>query len=96
MEMVSPSDQADALGAIALLETLGMVSTTSLFGIIFAKLSDEGLGMWIYVLNGVKTFLLQTELTELTLLIYSGCSSDRVQHCLLLLFYLGSGFHQSA
>ncbi|SGY20026.1 BQ5605_C017g08440 [Microbotryum silenes-dioicae] len=52
MELVEPSQQSLALQAIALVESLAMVSTVSVLGIAFAMLSEVGKGPWIFVVNG--------------------------------------------
>jgi hypothetical protein len=54
MDMVSPGEQPDALAAIALVETLGMVLTVSLFGMVFAWLSEIGKPFLVFVLNAVS------------------------------------------
>ncbi|GAA5885883.1 hypothetical protein JCM16303_000095 [Sporobolomyces ruberrimus] len=51
MEMVSPSEQADALQGIALIETLAMTLTVSVFGAIFAGLSELGRPFDVFFLN---------------------------------------------
>ncbi|SCV72985.1 BQ2448_6910 [Microbotryum intermedium] len=52
MELVEPSQQSLALQAIALVESLAMVSTVSVLGIAFAMLSEVGKGLLIFVVNG--------------------------------------------
>ncbi|KAK4699908.1 hypothetical protein P7C70_g6346, partial [Phenoliferia sp. Uapishka_3] len=51
MEMVPEAQKPDALSAIALVEMLATVSTVSLFGILFAALSDVGKARWTFVFN---------------------------------------------
>ncbi|GAA6008404.1 hypothetical protein JCM11491_004463 [Sporobolomyces phaffii] len=63
MEMVSPSEQADALQGIALIETLAMTLTVSVFGAIFAGLSEVGKAFDVFFINAamalVATLILQ-------------------------------------
>lgn len=52
MEMVPKQDQPNALSAIALMESLALTVTVSLFGFIFAYLSEIGKANLVFVLNG--------------------------------------------
>ena len=54
MEMVSKAEQADALQAIALIETLAMTLTVSVFGAIFAELSKVGKAFDVFFINSVS------------------------------------------
>ncbi|GAA5931071.1 uncharacterized protein JCM15063_002535 [Sporobolomyces koalae] len=51
MEMVSKAEQADALQGIALIETLAMTLTVSVFGVIFAHLSEAGRPFDVFFIN---------------------------------------------
>ncbi|GAA5896398.1 hypothetical protein JCM5296_002721 [Sporobolomyces johnsonii] len=51
LDMVEPAEQADALQGIALVETLASVITVSMFGAIFAELSERGRGFDVFFLN---------------------------------------------
>lgn len=55
--MLRKDQQSDGLAAIALLESLAMTVTVSLFGMIFAFLSGVGLGSLIFVINGGTALL---------------------------------------
>jgi len=52
--MVSPAEQADALQGIALIETLAMTLTTSVFGAIFAYFSEVGRPFDVFFTNAVS------------------------------------------
>lgn len=54
MDMVPAAQQPDALAAIALVEMLAAVITVSVFGILFAALSELGLARWTFVCNAVS------------------------------------------
>ncbi|GAA5902991.1 uncharacterized protein JCM6883_002656 [Sporobolomyces salmoneus] len=51
LEMVSKTEQADALQGIALIETLAMTLTVSAFGAIFAGLSEMGRAFDVFFIN---------------------------------------------
>ncbi|GAA5934400.1 hypothetical protein JCM1841_000912 [Sporobolomyces salmonicolor] len=51
LDMVEPAEQADALQEIALIETLASVITVSLFGAIFAEMSERGRAFDVFFLN---------------------------------------------
>ncbi|KAL8279700.1 hypothetical protein RQP46_008013 [Phenoliferia psychrophenolica] len=51
MDMVPADQQPDALSAIALAEMLATVITVSIFGILFAALSELGLARWTFLCN---------------------------------------------
>lgn len=54
MEMVEREEEADALSGIALIETLATVVTVSVFGAVFAALSEIGKAQWVFGLNAVS------------------------------------------
>jgi hypothetical protein len=54
MDIVQPGQQADALAALSLVEMLANVSTVSLFGLVFAALSERGLARFTFALNAVS------------------------------------------
>ncbi|KAJ7767026.1 hypothetical protein DFH07DRAFT_808975 [Mycena maculata] len=51
MDMVPESRRTDALAGIALIETLALISTVSLFGSLFALLSDIGYPSFVFFCN---------------------------------------------
>jgi hypothetical protein len=57
MEMVPESQQTDALQATSLVEMLANVTTVSLFGVIFAWLSERGLARYTFGINAVRSSL---------------------------------------
>lgn len=56
MEMVTPEQKPDALSAVSLVELTATVTTVSIFGAIFAYLSEQGKPNVVFVLNGVRPF----------------------------------------
>lgn len=56
MELVGPEQRADALAAIALIETLAAVITVSLFGFLFSYLSEIGRPETVFVYNAGVAF----------------------------------------
>lgn len=54
MDMVTAAQKADALSAISLIELLATVSTVSMFGAIFAYLSEIGKPNLVFLLNAVS------------------------------------------
>lgn len=57
MEMVTAEQRPDALSAVSLIELTATVTTVSLFGAIFAYLSDIGKPNLVFILNGVSGLL---------------------------------------
>ncbi|KAJ7441928.1 hypothetical protein B0H11DRAFT_2095206 [Mycena galericulata] len=57
MDMVPPSRRADALAAISLIETLALISCVSLFGALFAFLSDIGHPNVVFFCNAAVALL---------------------------------------
>ncbi|KAL7419924.1 hypothetical protein Q5752_005843 [Cryptotrichosporon argae] len=57
LDFVSAAERADALSGIALVEKLARVSTTGLFGSVFAALSDAGKPRLVFVANGATAVL---------------------------------------
>lgn len=55
LEMVPPSLEADALSAIALVETVATVMTVALFGMAFAWFTQEGRPEGVFALNAVSS-----------------------------------------
>jgi hypothetical protein len=56
--MSSPSERADALQAMTLVENLAMISTLGLFGAIFTVFSNIGKAYLTFFCNAVGTPLL--------------------------------------
>lgn len=54
MEMVEEGEEQDALSAIALVEMVASVLTVSVFGSVFALLSEVGKAQWVFGLNAVS------------------------------------------
>ncbi|KAF7349999.1 hypothetical protein MVEN_01301400 [Mycena venus] len=57
VDMVPEARRADALAGIALLETLGIISTTALFGALFAFLSGIGHPNLVFLCNAALALL---------------------------------------
>ncbi|KAJ7166537.1 hypothetical protein C8R43DRAFT_1163301, partial [Mycena crocata] len=57
MDMVPEARRADALAGIALVETLALISTVSLFGALFAFLSDIGHPSLVFFCNAAVALL---------------------------------------
>ncbi|GAA5955795.1 hypothetical protein JCM3765_001854 [Sporobolomyces pararoseus] len=57
MEMVSKAEQADALQGIALIETLAMTLTVSVFGALFAELSKTGKAFDVFFINSAMALV---------------------------------------
>ncbi|WVW78540.1 hypothetical protein I302_100495 [Kwoniella bestiolae CBS 10118] len=57
LDFVEDDQRADALGAIALIEKIAQVSTISLFGTIFAALSEQGKPTLVFLANGAIAML---------------------------------------
>ncbi|ODO09636.1 hypothetical protein I350_01848 [Cryptococcus amylolentus CBS 6273] len=57
LDFVEPELRADALSAIALVEKLAQVSTISIFGSVFALLSERGNPTLVFLLNGCTAMI---------------------------------------
>ncbi|WVQ76106.1 hypothetical protein IAR50_005746 [Cryptococcus sp. DSM 104548] len=57
LDFVEPELRSDALSAIALVEKLAQVSTISIFGSVFALLSERGNPTLIFLLNGCTAII---------------------------------------
>lgn len=51
MELVPPDKRVDALQAVSLLESVGQLSTVSIFGALFAHLSALGQPQTVFLYN---------------------------------------------
>ncbi|WVQ87093.1 hypothetical protein IAS59_000814 [Cryptococcus gattii] len=57
LDFVDSEERADALSAIALVEKIAQVSTISVFGYVFAWLSEEGKPTLVFLVNGLTAII---------------------------------------